>query len=578
MNKKILMAEVLLAFLLVAAFRLKTNTDGEHLRLVDRKEVYQNRLVLHCSPDWNLLDADSLAAGIGPLPGIGNYQWKISTKSDSAAFYFNQGINLYYAFHIIESMASFKKAAIFDDKAPMIYWAQALAYGPNINDFQYSAAPDAYEAARKAESLSADCSKEEKLLIEAMSVRYSLDTSKKQSALNSLYTAKMKMASELSPRNKDIAILYADAMMLEHPWDYWKHDGTPQPWTPAIIELLEKELKLDETHPGANHYYIHMVEASPNPGKGLACANRLGKLMPGVSHVVHMPSHIYIRTGNYRQGIVVNESAVKEYNRYLKLYPDVVNNAPLYLIHNLHMQTANAMMLDDYKSSIKAADATQASFDSSFMSIPAPIGNFIQYVYLTPAFVMVRYGKWDEVLKLPAIPDSYVDANALWHWARGMAMVGKNNLAGAKNELALLKEKMKDPSMSVVYSPFNSALDAAKVAENILAGRIAEKENKEADAVAYFKEAVKAEDAMIYNEPRDWLLPARQYLGNALLNGNYSEAERIFHEDLDQNPRNNWSLYGLYLALKKEGRTKTPLMRAGKRFRPANMQAENAVF
>ncbi len=545
MNKKILMAEVALAFLLVAAFRLKSNTGGEHLRKVDIKEVYQNRLVLHCSPDWNLLDADSLAAGIGPLPGIGNYHWKINTKNDSAAFYFNQGINLYYAFHIIESMASFKKAAQFDDKAAMIYWAQALAYGPNINDFQYSAAPDAYEAARKAESLSGNCSKEEKLLIDAMSVRYSLDTSKKQSALNSLYTAKMKMASQLAPGNKDITVLYADAMMLEHPWDYWKHDGTPQPWTPAIIELLEKELKQDKTHPGANHYYIHMVEASPNPGKGLACANRLGKLMPGVSHVVHMPSHIYIRTGNYKEGIAVNEAAVKEYERYLGLYPDVVNNAPLYLIHNLHMQTANAMMLDDYNNSMRAALATQASFDSSFMSLPAPMGNFIQYVYMTPAFVMARYGKWDEILKHPAIPDSYVDANALWHWARGMALAAKNDLAGAKSELGLLRDKMKDPSMAVVFSPFNSALDAARVAENILAGRIAEKESKPAAAVAHFKEAVKAEDAMIYNEPRDWLLPARQYLGNALLSINTREAEKIFRQDLLQNPKNGWSLSGI---------------------------------
>ena len=552
MNKKILLAEILLAFLLVLGFRYRNSDESPLPKLVNRQQAYQSRLVIHCSPDWSQINADSLAAGISPLPGIGNYQWKINSPSDSAAFYFNQGINLYYAFHIIESMASFKKAEKFDDSNAMIYWGEALAYGPNINDFQYAAAPDAFAAAQKALSLSANNSKREKALIKAMAVRYSLDSTGSQSSLNKLYTSKMQAAYKEFSADNDVAVLYADAMMIEHPWDYWKHDGAAQPWTPAIITVLEKELKQSPNHPGANHYYIHMVEASPNPGRAMASANRLGSLMPGVSHVVHMPSHIYIRTGNYSQGTAVNEEAVKGYQRYLALYPDVANNSPLYLIHNIHMQTANAMMMGNYAYSIRSAVDAQKSFDSSFNSFPAPMGNFVQYVYMSPVFVMVRYGKWKDILDHPAVPDNYVYANAIWHWARGLAFADAGNMPAAKKELGLLREKMKHPDMAVVFTPFNSPLSAAKVAENILMGRLAEKNHDLKNAVRYFETAVKDEDSLIYNEPRDWLLPAREYLGNVLLNTNPAQAEKIFREDLQQSPNNIWSAFGLYQSLQKQ--------------------------
>lgn len=510
---------------------------------------------MQCTPDWSSIDEDSLAKGIGVLPGWGNYRWNIASKNDSARFYFNQGINLYYAFHIIESMASFKKAQLFDDTNAMIYWGQALAYGPNINDFAYAATPEAYAAAQKAVSLKTGCSAKEKALIDAMAVRYSQDSTISRDSLNQLYTAGMKNAYRSFRQDGDIAALYADAMMLLHPWDYWKHNGEAQPWTPVINNVLESILKTHPEHPGANHYYIHSIEASPNPSKAIASADRLGQLMPGVAHMIHMPSHIYIRNGNYKQGVKVNEMSIKGYNTYLSLYPDVQNNAPLYLFHNLHMQSACAMMRANFAYSDKSANECSHSFDTSFMSLPQPLGNFVQYVYMTNFINDVRFGKWDNILNAAKIEEHHIYANALWHWARGMAFAGWNVFTDAETELKLMQEKMKHPDMFIVMQPFNSPNDAAKVAENILAGTIATKQKDYKKAITLLETAVKDEDAMIYNEPKDWLLPARHYLGNTLLlAGEFVKAEKIFREDLKENPNNHWGLAGLYSALQKQNK------------------------
>jgi len=520
---------------------------------VSRETVLKGKQLIQCSPDWASINEDSLASGISVLPGWGNYRWPITSSNDSARFYFNQGINLYYAFHIIEAMASFKKAQLFDENSAMIYWAQALAYGPNINDFAYAATPEAYAAAQKAVALQAGCNAKEKALIAAMAVRYTADSTSSRETLNQLYAGNMKQAYHTFKNDADMGALYADALMLQHPWDYWKHNGAAQPWTTEINSVLEAVLKITPQHPGANHYYIHTMEASPHPSRAIASADRLGKLMPGVAHMIHMPSHIYIRSGNYKKGIAVNEQSVKGYHHYLKLYPEVQNNAPLYLFHNLHMQTACAMMRANYAYSNKSANECSYGFDTAFLSLPQPMGNFIQYVYMTNFINNVRYGKWDSVLKAAPLEDRHTYANVLWHWARGMAFAGKNNLADAGAELLLMQEKMKHPDMLIVLEPFNAPDAAAKVAEKILQGSIAVKQKNYTAAVAYFEEGVTNENAMIYNEPRDWLLPARQYLGNALLlAGEHKKAEKVFNDDLKENPNNHWSLTGKFRALKKQ--------------------------
>ena len=556
MNRKIFFAATIILVLMTAGFRYAAERINHQPLQVSRENILQKKFIVQCSPDWNLLNADSLANGIGPLPGWGNYRWKISTSNDSAQFYFNQGINMYFAFHIIEAMASFKKAQQFDSNNAMIYWAQALAYGPNINDFAYAATPDAFAAAQKALSLKTNCTGKEKELIAAMAVRYSSDSAVSRASLNQLYADAMKKSHSQFKQDADIATLYADALMLQHPWDYWKHNGNAEPWTPEILTVLEGVLSKYPEHPGANHYYIHSVEASGNPQRALASADRLGRLMPGVAHMIHMPSHIYIRSGNYKKGSIVNEMSVKGYNNYLALYPDVKNNISLYLIHNLHMQSTCAMMRANYSYSNKSAVDCSQSFDTSFLSMPAPLGTYIQYLYMTPAFSDVRFGKWDAILNSMHPQEHHIYATVLWHWARGMAFAGKNKLTEAADELKTMQGKMKAPDMLVVMQPFNAPADAAKVAEKILAGVIAQKENNFSKAILLLKEAVVNEDALIYDEPKDWLLPAREYLGNALLNaGNAVMAEKIFKEDLKENPHNHWALHGLYQALNKQKKT-----------------------
>ena len=547
MNKKFLLAEAILAFFIVAAFRY--GSIEKELPFVSREQVYKNRIVFHCTPDWPSIDVDSLARGIGPLPGVGKYHWKIHFKNDSAAFYFNQGINLYYAFHLVEGMASFAKAQKFDKTSAMLYWAKALAYGPNINDYEFTAAPAAFEAAQKALSLSANVTDAEKLLINAIAVRYSADSTNRQSERNKLYSEAMKKAYRAFPQNEDIEALYADALMIEHPWNYWKHDGLPQMWTPAILNVLERLLKQDSLHPGANHYYIHMMEASGTAGKALPCANRLGNMMPGLSHVVHMPSHIYIRTGYYKKGETVNENAVKSYNKYLSLYPEVRSQEIFYLTHNMHLQVANAMMLPDYAYSIKTALALRTKVDSLGMLDKPPFGTYIQYIYMTPELVLTRYEKWNEILHTAYVPARLNYANALWHWARGMAFANLHDIVSAKKELDSVRLQLLTPEMQVIYTPFNAPVDAAKVAAELLEGSIDLAANNTPRAITHFQKAVVLEDALVYDEPRDWPIPARAFLGNAVLKKNPAAAEKIFRQDLKIYPYNFWATIGLKKSL-----------------------------
>jgi tetratricopeptide (TPR) repeat protein len=522
---------------------------------ISRAEIYKNRGIVGCSPDWSVLNIDSMVSAITLLPGWGNYEWSIQSSSDSARRYFQQGISMYYSFHIIEAMASFQKAARFDDGNAMIYWAQALAYGPNINDYETNISPEAYQAAQTAVKLSRDCTPKEKALIAAMAVRYNNDTTTKTPVFNEAYTAGMKTAYLAFPKDADIAALYADAMMLEHPWKYWQHNGQPHPWTNHLLEVLESALQAAPNHPGANHYYIHCTEASPNPLRALKSADRLSGLLPSVSHMVHMPSHIYIRSGMYDKGMKVNEMSINGYETYKSLFPPVVKNSPIYLIHNLHMQTACAMLGAGYEYSAKAAAATRASFDSSFMSEPMPFGGFVQYVYMTPVFNQVRFGKWDSVIATPDIPVAHVYADILEHWAKGMAYARLKQLPQAEKELKYVQDHMNHEDMLVVLQPYNAPVDAARVAAKLLEGIIAEESGNYAKAITSLEEAIKYEATMVYNEPKDWILPIRPYLGAVMLKaGRPADAERVFTEDLKDNPNNHWALKGLYEALTKQGK------------------------
>lgn len=548
MNKSLILLLSVAAFVLAAAFKtlqpLPLSTTTAAIKSIEERKKFSIR----CSPLY-IPSADEL---IQPLTGWGNYSWKITTSSDSAQFYFDQGINMYYAFHIIESRASFDKATRFDPACAMAWWGKALAFGPNINDFGYARPSDAYPSAMRAKELKSSSRPLEKALIEAMEVRYSNDSTQQQDKLNEKYTAAMSNVYNSHLRNADAAALYGDALMLLHPWDLYSKNYTPKPWTPELVKVLEAGLELNPKHPGANHYYIHAVEASAKPEQALAAAKLLSTLMPDVAHVTHMPSHIYIRTGYYNKGLSLNDDAIAGFNKYTATFPAVVENASLYLIHNLHMKANCAEMSGNYKAAKEASDQLQNSIPAFYLSMPGALGNYVQYLYETSLFTDLRFGKWDEILSMP-VNDTLAYSSVLRHFARGMAYTGKSDVASARKELKQMQSKMGDTALKVPFTPFNSAFDAALVAESILQGSIATALDRKDEAVRYFTKAVTAEDNLIYNEPRDWLLPARQYLGKSLLlKGDYKKAELVFRKDLEINPNNGWALTGLAAVYKSQ--------------------------
>jgi len=543
---------------------------------------YKKKNIIRCSPNWEELKYWLDEVDIPPIPGAGIYKWKISTKSDSAQFYFNQGINMYYSFHIIEAMASFKKAAKFDPSCAMLYWAQALAYGPNINDFGYTAAYDAFLAAGRAIESCGNCTEKEEMLIRAQRSRYTGDSTENRKELNETYIKLMKEAYDKFPNDADVAALYADAMMLQHPWDLWKNDGTPKPWTPLIKEVLEKLLAKTPNHPGANHYYIHVMEPSPYAAKALPSAERLGKTNPGLSHVVHMPSHIYLRTGNYQKGIDVNVNAVSSYKRSIPLYAPVTGADFLYIIHNLHMKTNHAMLAGRSKYSYESAQELINNIPKDYLSLPGSMGNYVQYISMTPMFAYLRFGKWDEILKMPQPGQSLAYSNVLYHFGRGIAFSRTQSLSDASRELDLMRESMKNSSLAIPFSPFSAAIEGAKVAEQILLGVIHDEKKLYEGAARHYMMADSIEVNMVYNEPRDWLLNPKQYLGNAyLLNGDGVNAEKVFRKDLLNNNENGWALFGLYKALvlqKKTAEAAKVLARYKVAFAKADIKITTPVY
>ncbi len=523
---------------------------------VTQKQRYLRSI--SCSADWKLVSSFMDEHAIQLLPGTGTYKWNISTSSDSAQLYFNQGITMYYSFHIVEAMASFKKAVTFDSSSAILYWAQALSYGPNINDFGYAASPEALKATQMAQDFMATASPVERSLIQAMMVRYTKDsTDADRAILNARYTEKMKEAYQQFPGNADVQVLYADAMMLQHPWDLWSNNGTAKSWTPVIEATLEKTLLSFPTHPGANHYYIHVMEGSPFAAKALPSAQRMAGLTPGLSHTVHMPSHIYLRTGQYNDGISVNEQAITAYQKEKELYAPAENGDLLYRVHNLHMQTTVSMLAGKRAYSMESAKATAAAVPDEYCFMPAPMGSYAQYVQMTPVFVKIRFGKWDELLNIPAPDKKMSYASVLYHFGRGMALANKLDATAAKEELLALQVAMKDTMLQVPNGVFAPAIEGAKVAEKLLSGSIALAEQNYSIAIAAFESAATTEERMTYTEPRDWLLSPRHYLGDAYLKaGDAAAAENCFRKDMLNNDNNGWALYGLYQSLLAQRKNK----------------------
>jgi tetratricopeptide (TPR) repeat protein len=376
--------------------------------------------------------------------------------------------------------------------------------------------------------------------------------------------------------DENVSTLYADALMLLHPWDLYNHDFTPKAWTPEIVTVLKHALQLNPKQPGAHHYLIHAVEASAKPQDALASAAFLTAAMPEVSHLTHMPSHIYIRTGYYNKGIDVNDKALNGYKKYLQYFPATEENSLLYDLHNVHMKLNCAQMAGNYKLAIDASVELQQKIPDMYISLPGSLGNYVQYIHQSTLFTQLRFGKWDDILKVQVI-DSLAHTPALQYFARGIAFARTNRVSDAKQALEMMKNKMTEPSLKEPLTPFNAAYDGLTVAKNILAGIIAEEQKDLTIAIDFFQQAVIAEDKLIYTEPRDWLLPARQYLGNALIKaGKYKDAVAVFNKDLEINPNNGWSLTGLVTCYKALN-NKNALAAAQKRLTDAWMIKDIAI-
>jgi tetratricopeptide (TPR) repeat protein len=485
------------------------------------------------------------------MPGWGNHSYRITTGSDSAQFYFNQGLTFYYSYHAREAVASFKEAARFDSTSAMAYWGQALALGPSYNfGFAYKMnerIPAILEAMNRH---AREASAKEKALIAAMNQRYnSSDPADGQRvALNARYAEALKPLVHTYADDIDIKALYTDAVMLLHAWDFWYNDGRPKAWTPELAQYCKDILQKDPRHPAALHYYIHVTEASRQPEVALPGADSLLRLFPGVAHMVHMSSHEYERIGFYARGVDANEKADRSlvvYDSLAKgLLPQV--HVPHYYAVDAYCALSGAMQQKALAKSLVLRNSVQ----------PTAEATYLQYQYMFPQLAMVRLGKWNELLQdSTPIDTEWRYAQVLSHFAKGMALAKTGRLSQAESALQQLRETMKDETLRKKFVPHSSSpAECAVVAENILQATLFFERQEPVMARSAMQKAIRAEDSLLYAEPKIWMLPARQYLGAFLLQLKQpGEAEKVYREDLVWNPGNGWSLLGLYQALQAQG-------------------------
>jgi tetratricopeptide (TPR) repeat protein len=487
------------------------------------------------------------------MENLGKHGMQVTTKNERAQLFFNQGINLYYGFNHLEAYRSFREVARLDPDCAMAYWGQALSLGPNINlPMDPADTETVYKAVQKAIALKDKSSPMEQLLIDALSKRYTAEALKDRKSLDEAYALAMEEATKQFPDHGDVKTLYAESLMDLHPWDFWKN-GKAQPWTARPVELINEVVSASPFHPGANHLNIHILEASPEPEKAAVSADRLVDLVPGSGHLVHMPSHIYIRLGRYIEGVESNERAVKTDEEYIAQC-NVQGVYPLfYYPHNYHFLLACAQMAGMSNKSATTAEALKKNIPVEIMNIPDFVT--LQHWYAMPWYNMVRFGNWNEILQINEPVDSLKYVKSVWHYARGMAYARTNKLSEAKSELAKLKILVEDPFMEYTIGGFNSFKNVLGIGQNILEGEIEPKQKNYDRAIQLVTNAVEIEDNLLYQEPPDWYHPSRQILGSILLEAKKPAlAELRFREDLNQYRKNGWSLFGLYQSLQAQGK------------------------
>jgi tetratricopeptide (TPR) repeat protein len=489
------------------------------------------------------------------LTGFGDHQHHpVTTKNPEAQKYFDQGLRLIYGFNHDEAARAFTRSSELDPNMAMAYWGIALAVGPNYN---LPVDPEreklAYENISKARALSANLPAQERAYIEALAKRYTNMPNPDYQALAVAYKDAMREVSRRYPDDLDAATLYAESLMNLNPWGLWNKDGAPWQHTPEILEVLTSVMRRDPNHIGANHYYIHAIEASPHPENGLVAANRLAALAPASGHLVHMPAHIYIRTGAYTNARTTNENAARADEQYIRatgakgIYP------MMYYSHNLHFIAMAAAMEGRYRDAREGAARLAAHVAPHIRDMP-PLETFL----LIPTSVLLRFERWDEILKLPQPDPNLKLSTTYWQYAQGMALASTGKPEAAdKYYRAVAAAHQATPPDAIFSMPFNNKTkDILAIARDVLGGQIAMGRGDFDNAARLFQSAVVAQDSLRYGEPPDWYFPVREALGNTFLaKRDYKQAEEVFRADLARNPRNGRSLFGLAQTLKAQGRT-----------------------
>jgi tetratricopeptide (TPR) repeat protein len=493
-----------------------------------------------------------LAAKEPLYDGLGSYSRKITTNSAEAQRYFDQGLGFLHGFNHRAAIRAFQQAAEFDSKCAMGHWGVALACGPHINSMAVPppAAELAWTELELAQKNVGNASPVERVLIDALAKRYANPQPEDRSGLDRAYTDAMREVWKKYPKDPDVGAFFAEAMMNLRPWDQWTPDGKPQPGTDEIIATLDAVLKLNPNHPLANHLYIHAVEASPNPERASAAADRLRNLQPGLAHNVHMPSHIDIRTGQWLKAVETNAKAVEADQWYRKIFGQPKGFLNVYIAHNRHMLAYAAMMTGQRDLAMKHIRAMVAEMPSEFLTENAlqAEGNVAM-----PLEVMVRFGLWDEIL---AEPEKYTDkmwfTRAFHHAARAIAYAAKGDTASARNAQSVFVERAKlVPKEDFVSN--NSCEALLAVAIPMVEGEILIAEGKIDSGIEQLRAAIQKEDALKYDEPPGWLIPVRHSLGAVLMKQQrFAEAEQVYRDDLARLPENGWSLLGLAETLRKQ--------------------------
>jgi tetratricopeptide (TPR) repeat protein len=495
------------------------------------------------------------SATVGPVPyfeGLGPVSRKISTSSPEAQRYFDQGLAFLFAFNHDEARRSFLEAARLDPQASMAWWGAAYSNGPHINfpmmTPEQSAA--AWQAVERAQKESPGETEVEVALVNALSKRYVKNPPADRKPLDEAYANAMREVWKRFPNDADVGVLFAESLMDLRPWNQWTREGEPNPGTLEVLATLDAVIELNPNQPLANHLYIHATEASRHPERADAAANRLRDLQPGLGHNVHMPSHIDVRRGRWRESMVANQKAIRADERYRAKSPQQEFYG-LYMAHNHHMLAFSAMMVGQKKEAIRAIDTMSAAIPPEWAQKWAPIADGFLAM---PLEVRVRFGAWDEVLAAPEPAATFPFARALRHYARGVAYSAKGDTQSSRAEQAAFAAARAKVPADCLFGN-NKCSDLLGVADRVLEGEISYREEKSDAAFASLREAVVLEDKLNYDEPPSWILPARHTLGAAYLDAKKpKDAERIFREDLVKLPNNGWGLFGLAKSLRAQGR------------------------